>query len=133
MLVYYENCQVKKNNILLLYLLFPVILNNTWIKKVPKVQKRSRLETWVRDNKIHIEGLPERIRAFQRLSETTLQYCIDMDYVKIDKNNNVVVQCNPFKGKSYLLVSALNLAKLIDSTMPAKVYATLGIKKLELI
>lgn len=132
-LSYYENCQVKKDNILLLYLLFPIVLNRDWIMGSPRVQKRSRLETWVRDNKIHVEGLPERIITFQRLSETTLQYCVDMEYVKVDEKNNVIVKFNPFKGKERFVASAIRLTKLIGSSTPAKVYATLGIKKLELI
>ena len=61
MLSYYENSQVKQDNILLLYLLFPVVLNQDWIMGSPRAQQRSRLETWVRDNKIHVEGLPESI------------------------------------------------------------------------
>ena len=131
-LSYYENCQVKKDNILLLYLLFPIVLNRDWIMGSPRVQKRSRLETWVRDNKIHVEGLPERISTFQRLSETTLQYCVDMEYIKVDEKNNVIVKYNPFKGKERFVASAIRLTKLIGSSTPAKVYATLGIKKLEL-
>ena len=131
-LSYYENCLVKENNILLLYLLFPIVLNRNWIKGSPKVQKRSRLETWVRENKIHLEGLPERICTFQRLSETTLQYCIDMEYAKIDEKNNVIVKSNPFKGKEGCVASAICLTKLIGNSTPAKVYATLGIKNLEL-
>lgn len=133
MLSYYENCQVRQDNVLLLYLLFPVVLNSNWIEGSPIVQKRSRLESWVKDNKIHVEGLPERITTFQRLSETTLQYCIDMEYVAVDEKNNVVVKNNPFKNKGKFSESAVRLTKLIGNYSPAKVYATLGIKELELI
>ena len=133
MLSYYENCQVRQDNVLLLYLLFPVVLNSDWIEGSPIVQKRSRLESWVKDNKIHVEGLPERITTFQRLSETTLQYCIDMEYVAVDEKNNVVVKNNPFKNKGKFSESAVRLTKLIGNNSPAKVYATLGIKELELI
>ncbi len=131
-LSYFENCQVKRDNVLLLYLLFPVVLNSDWIGGSPIAQKRSRLETWVKDNKIHIEGLPERITTFQRLSETTLQYCIDMEYVALDNKNNVVVKENPYK-KSRYTDSAVRLTRLIGSSSPAKVYATLGIRELKLI
>lgn len=133
MLSYYENSQVKQDNILLLYLLFPVVLNQDWIMGSPRVQQRSRLETWVRDNKIHVEGLPERISTFQHLSETTLQYCVDMDYVTVDEKNNVVVKNNPFKHKDLLATSAERLTRLIGKSSPAKVYATLGIKELKLL
>ena len=133
MLSYYENSQVKQDNILLLYLLFPVVLNQDWIMGSPRVQQRSRLETWVRDNKIHVEGLPERISTFQHLSETTLQYCVDMDYVTVDEKNNVVVKNNPFKHKDLLTTSAERLTRLIGKSSPAKVYATLGIKELKLL
>lgn len=132
MLSYYEHCQVQRDNILLLYLLFPVVLNRDWIMGSPRVQQRSRLESWVRDNKIHIEGLPERISTFQHLAETTLQYCVDMDYVEVNDKNNVVVKNNPFKNKDRFATSAERLTKLIGNCTPAKVYATLGIKKLEL-
>ena len=132
MLSYFENCQVKRNNVLLLYLLFPVVLNSDWIGGSPRAQKRSRLETWVKENRIHVEGLPERISTFQRLSETTLQYCIDMEYARLDEKNNVVVINNPF-GKARYTDSAIRLTKLIGTSTPAKVYATLGIKELEIV
>lgn len=133
MLSYYENCQVKRDNVLLLYLLFPVVLNSDWIGGSPRAQKRSRLETWVKENRIHVEGLPERISTFQRLSETTLQYCIDMEYAKVDEKNNVVVTKNPFKNKGGFIDSAIRLTRLIGNSTPAKVYATLGIKELEIV
>lgn len=133
LLSYYENCQVKKDNILLLYLLFPVVLNRDWIDGAPRVQKRSRLESWVKDNRIHVEGLPERITTFQRLSETTLQFCIDMEYVAVNEMNNVVVKCNPYRNRGRFTESAIRLTKLIGNNSPSKVYATLGIKELELV
>lgn len=132
LLSYFENCQVKQDNVLLLYLLFPVVLNSDWIDGSPRAQKRSRLETWVKENRIHIEGLPERISTFQRLSETTLQYCIDMEYARLDEKNNVVVTNNPF-GKARYTDSAIRLTRLIGTSTPAKVYATLGIKELEIV
>ena len=133
LLSYFENCQVKKDNILLLYLLFPVVLNRDWIDGAPRVQKRSRLEGWVKDNKIQVEGLPERISIFQHLSETTLQFCIDMEYVAVNEMNNVVVKCNPYRNRGRFTESAIRLTKLIGNNSPSKVYATLGIKELELV
>lgn len=133
MLSYYENCKVERDNVLLLYLLFPVVLNSDWMMYAPRAQKRSRLETWVKENKIHLEGLPERISTFQRLSETTLQYCIDNDYMEVDDKNNVVVKYNPYQGKGRFAASAISLSRLIGKTAPAKVYATLGIKELAIV
>ena len=133
MLSYYESCQVKKDNVLLLYLLFPVILNSDWIVKSPIPRKKSRLDSWVKDNKIHIEGLPERMSTFQHLSETTFQNCIDMEYLKVDEMNNVVVVNNPFRTKGKFDNSAIRLSRIIGESTPAKVYATLGIRELELL
>jgi hypothetical protein len=133
MLSYYENCKVRQDNVLLIYLLFPVILNSDWIIKAPIPKKNSRLESWVKDNKIHIEGLPERMTTFQRLSETTLQYCIDMEYVKVDESNNVIVNNNPFKKKSVIDNAAIRLSKLIGDNTPAKIFAALGIRELNVL
>lgn len=133
MLSYYECCQVERDNVLLLYLLFPIVLNSDWINGSPRVQQRSRLESWVRENKINVEGLPERINTFQHLSETTLQYCVDMDYVEVDAKNNVVLKNNPFKQKDLFATSAERLMRLFGKNNPAKIYATLGIKELELV
>lgn len=133
LLSYYEACKVDYDNVLLVYLLFPVILSSDWMQGSPRVQTRSRLETWVRDNKLHIEGLPERLQTFQYLSETTLQYCIDMEYAKVDENNNVIVVNNPYKSKGRKALfedSATRLAKLFGTNSPTTIYATLGIKEL---
>ena len=133
LLSFFENCEVKKDNILLLYLLFPVVMNRDWIDGAPRVQRRSRLESWVKDNRIQVEGLPERITTFQRLSETTLQFCIDMEYVAVNEMNNVVVKYNPYRNRGRFTESAIRLTKLIGNNSPSKVYATLGIKELELV
>ena len=87
----------------------------------------------MREKRIHVEGLPERINTFQHLSETTLQYCVDMGYVEVNAYNNVVVKKNPNKDKDLLTTSAKRLSKLIGKNSPAKVYATLGIRELELV
>ena len=129
MLSYYETCQVNHDNMLLMYLLFPVVLNSDWMAKLPRVQSRSRLETWVKNNQLHIEGLSERMTTFQHLTETTLQYCIDMEYVRVDEKNNVTVVRNPYK-KGYFMDAAIRLTKLIGNSSPAKIYATLGIREL---
>lgn len=129
MLSYYETCQVKQDNILLMYLLFPVVLNSDWINKLPRVQSRSRLETWVKDNRLHIEGLNERMTTFQHLTETTLQYCIDMEFVRVDEKNNVTVVSNPYK-KGDFVDAATRLTKLLGKSSPAKIYATLGVREL---
>lgn len=129
MLSYFETCQVEQDNILMMYLLFPVVLNSDWIFKLPRVQSRSRLESWVKDNKLHIEGLSERMATFQHLTETTLQYCIDMEYVKLDEKNNVTVVKNPYR-KGYFMDAATRLTKLLGKSSPAKIYGTLGIREL---
>ena len=129
MLSYYETCQVKHDNLLLMYLLFPVVLNSDWMAKLPRVQSRSRLETWVKNNQLHIEGLSERMTTFQHLTETTLQYCIDMEYCRVDEKNNVTVVRNPYK-KGYFMDAAIRLTKLLGNSSPAKIYATLGIREL---
>ena len=129
MLSYYETCQVKHNNILLMYLLFPVVLNSDLINQLPRVQSCSRLETWVKNNRLQVEGLREHITTFQHLTETTLQYCIDMDYVRVDENNNVTVLSNPYE-KDYFMDAAIRLTKLLGKSSPAKIYATLGIREM---
>ncbi len=134
MLTYFENCEVEKDNVLMVYLLLPVILNNDWINGSPIVKKASRFDSWVRENRIHIEGLPERLSTFQSLTETTLQYCIDNELVRVDESNNVVIIKNPYKkNKGVLIDSARRLSKLMGKTTAAKAYATLGIKKLEFV
>ena len=129
MLSYYETCQVKHNNILLMYLLFPVVLKSDLINQLPRVQSCSRLETWVKNNRLQVEGLREHITTFQHLTETTLQYCIDMDYGRGDENNNVTVLSNPYE-KDYFMDAAIRLTKLLGKSSPAKIYATLGIREM---
>lgn len=130
MLSFYESCQVKQNNVLLMYLLFPIILNSDWIGERPRIRKDSRLEKWVKNNRIHVEGLPERITTFEHLTETTMQYCIDMGYAYIDENNVIVVK-KPSQNRLFV-ATAEKLAKLMGESSPAKIYATLGIRELEI-
>ena len=67
--------------------------------------------------------------TFRVLTETTLQYCIDMGYVELDGKNNVKVTNNPYES-GYFMDAATRLTKLIGDSSPAKIYATLGIREL---
>jgi hypothetical protein len=45
----------------------------------------------------------------------------------------VIVVNNPFRTKSKFDNSAIRLSRIIGESTPAKVYATLGIRELELL
>lgn len=131
MVAFYEECKVERDNLLLLYLVFPVIINPDWLSRLPKVQSNSRLETWARKNLLYLEGLPDRFVTFKQLSEHTFQYCIDMGYLTITDNNNVLVIKNiEDQNKTLISKSASRLAKLFSTNTVLKIYSILGIREI---
>ena len=129
---FYKECNVKQDNLLLSYLIIPLICSTKWDGNLVKIQKRSNLVHWLRENKIPIEGLSEKIYFFQSYTTSALQYCFDMKWAYIDENNNIVLTDNKEWDKKGIInmQTAQKISSLFKEMTVTQIYSSFGISKI---
>lgn len=132
LMAFYKDCHVSKDNILLSYLIFPILFSNKWKGLNVKIRKDSKLEKWVLKDQMPIEGLCERIEFFADCTTTALQYCFDQKWAYIDEDSNVILTDNmDWNDNSQRIMHfATKFNCLIAQMSVSQIYSSLGISKL---
>jgi hypothetical protein len=129
---FYKNYHGKKNDLLLSYLILPIVLNQKCIEKLQKIRTDSNLIRLVAD-KDCMAGFAERFEFYKHITNQCIQYAIDCGYIKID-NLQVKVIKNEIQFTDSSLSDSMNLAsnlfKLFKSLDVINIYLKFGIKKL---
>ena len=129
---FYKECNVKQDSVLLSYLIIPLICSKKWDENLVSIQRRSNLVHWLRENKIPIEGLSERISFFKSYTTSALQYCFDMKWAYIDADNNIVLTDNKEwdKNQSFNMKTAQKINFLFKEMTVTQIYSSFGISKI---
>lgn len=129
---FYKECYTKQDNILLSYIIIPLVFSRKWNDTLLNTQKRSNLIHWIKENKIPIEGLADRIMFFRDYTSSALQYCFDMKWAFIDDNNNIILTENREWDISpnNNMKSATKINLLFKDMTVTQIYSSLGINKI---
>lgn len=129
---FYKECYTKQDNILLSYIIIPLVFSRKWNDTLLNTQKRSNLIHWIKENKIPIEGLSDRIMFFRDYTSSALQYCFDMKWAFIDDNNNIILTENREWDISpnNNMKSATKINLLFKDMTVTQIYSSLGINKI---
>lgn len=129
---FYSECKQRKDNFFLAFIVLPLLFNEKWVAKKPRIQADSKLPAWVMGNKFRIEGLPSRIAYFHDITLKCLQYAIDMKWLKL---NGTTIDYQPEKSEwrkskfySDQLDNARNLNKFFKEMEVVDILTILGIK-----
>ena len=129
---FYSECKQTKDNVFLAFIVLPLLFNEKWVAKKPKIQVGSKLPAWVMEDKFNIEGLPSRITYFHDITLKCIQYAIDMKWLKLNGTTLVYQPENTEweKSKYYSdqLDTARNLNKLLKKLEVVEILTILGIK-----
>lgn len=131
-LSFYKNYTGQSKDILLAYLILPLILHdssNAWLKKATT---RSSLTTFGR-NRENYYGLPERIEEYRGITNKCIQYAIDKKVIHIDSAMQVCIIQPEIECPSFLIGSAKaaeNISKIFKDLDIATIYRSLGVKQL---
>ena len=129
---FFKNTIPKSNNILLAYLVLPLVLNEDSRKNLQKVMVTSSIHTFSkkRDN---FYGLPERVNVYKEMTNKIIQYAIDNNLIKINEDLSVHVICNSVitvKNLEDYIKASFNLHKIFKDLDVVTIYRLLGIKSL---
>jgi len=110
-----------------------MILNETSRRSVKYSKSTSSIYTFV-NKKENVIGLPRRIKEYKEITNTSIQYCVDNNYLRInndlsisaniDTNINVI---NQLKELERITCKLNNIFQQMD--IPS-VYKLLGVKEL---
>jgi hypothetical protein len=127
----YENHQ--SNDILLAYLVFPLILYEPSKDKIKNIKVTSSLHTFMR-NKYLIAGLHDRIEEFQTLTNKCLHLSFNLNILNLNDNlsitSNSIIDSREEMVDEILLRCSSNLTKLFKQLDIVTIYRLLGIKGL---
>jgi len=131
---FYKNYQGKKNDLLLSYLILPIVLNQKCIETLQNINAKSNLIKLV-SNKDCMVGFSERFEFYKQITNQCIQYAIDCRYIKIIDNLQVKVINDEIQSIDLVALSAsMNLAsklfKLFKSLDIVHIYYAFGIKNL---
>jgi hypothetical protein len=130
---FYKNYKGQKNDLLLSYLILPIVLNPKCIEELKVVRSNSNLVRLVA-NKECMAGFAERFEFYKQIANQCLQYAIDCKYIIVTKElqikvvNSEGLYTDPSLSNSITLAS--NLHNLFKSLDVINIYYAFGIKNL---
>jgi hypothetical protein len=129
---FFKYTSPKPKNILLAYLVLPLVLHEdskTWLFRA---RTTSSIHTFKSKNE-NLFGLQERIYLYQDLTNKCIQYAVDNEQIKINEDLIVEILKTEYKITESLKVSlkaSSNLHKIFRDLDVVAIYRLLGVKKI---
>ena len=129
---FYSFCKCKEKNILLSYLIFPLLLYPESRIKLKSANKNSSIYTIFSDQEL-LYGLSDRVDTLKRLTNTCLLVLLHNNSITVTDSMSVKYNSSNLEYSlctNEMLRAAKNLAILFNSHEIVEIYRKLGIKKL---
>lgn len=133
LLSFYKNYLGSDKDILLAYLIFPIVLEPDHVDKIKVITSKTSLTRFT-NNKDFMSGFYTRLKLYKKVTNHCLQYAIDCQYIKIDESMRVEVinedtlYYEPSLEKALKLSGSLH--KVFKRINVTNIYQAFGIKAL---
>ena len=131
-LSFYDGYCGQKNDVLLAYLILPLLLHNKSRCNIVHANNKSRI-TKVTSDKDSIAGLPLRIEEYKHITNQCLQYAIDCEMININEHMQVEILDIQTSSIAFLKQhhrAAKKLHNIFSAHDVVTIYKLLGIKQL---
>ncbi|SRR6266702_1199208 len=133
---FYEKAHAQPKNILLSYLVLPMVLTESTQESsktfLINSNSASSLRTFCKDaSRLH--GLPERVQEFRSLCQQCIQYLLDVEEIFINEDLSVLVKSSRLNSSicpDGTIKAAQKLGDLFAEMDVVSIYRMLGVKKL---
>ena len=133
LLTFYKNYVGQKNDLLLAYLIFPIVLEQEHVQKIKQINSKTSLSRFTKDEAF-ISGFYDRLESYRSITNLCLQYAIDSNYIQVNKNLSVKVITDDVLFIDPLLKDAHELSnklfKVFKKINVVNIYQAFGIKEL---
>lgn len=129
---FYNNTEPRPNDILLAYLILPLVLHEESKHSLAYAKVTSSTQSFKR-KKENLYGLAGRVESYKDLTNKCIQYAIDNKYIKINKNLSVEVikkEITTIGSLEKSLRASSNLHKVFRDLDVVSIYRLLGVKEL---
>lgn len=129
---FFKNTEPASKNILLAYLVLPLVLHEKSQDFLFKASTRSSINTLKR-SKETLYGLPERVHRYKEVTNICIQYAIDNYYIKINDDLSIEVLDSKIvtvRNLEKALKASSNLHKVFKGFDVVAIYRLLGVKEL---
>jgi hypothetical protein len=130
--VFYDSVPRKPKNILLSYLVLPLVLYPASRKFLANANARSSIRTMSKEHE-RFYGFPDRVEEYKALTNLCIQHAIDVGTLKIEEDLSLRVLGNRLDTSLCPITSAKAAKKLGNLFTPYEIpaiYRSLGVKKL---
>ncbi|CAM4363245.1 MULTISPECIES: three component ABC system middle component [Pseudoalteromonas] len=131
LLEFYQHVEVQPKNILLSYLVFPLLFSPVAQTKLQRIN-RSTLNTKFGDPTT-VEGLEKRLNDFKEITNKAMQVLLEQGLIKVNADLSIQYMKEESQKnhcKQEHIKAARNLAKLVNPFLVEDCYRILRIKKL---
>lgn len=134
---FYENLEQKQKNILLAYLVLPLVLNERSKQTLQTVRTTSNIHTFIdskdKSKRENVFGLPERIKNYREITNQCIQHAIDNQWIKV--NDDLSIEFlkkveNKVENLNLSFKASTNLHKIFKDLDVVNIYRLLGVKEL---
>lgn len=130
---FYKNYRGCDKDILLSYLIFPIVLEKEHLSNVKKIYSSTPLSRFTKD-KVFMPGFYDRFKYYQQLTNLCLQYALDSQYISLSKKLRVTVNEDESYFTDPSLKEAIELANCLHKVFKkiniVNIYQAFGIKEL---
>jgi hypothetical protein len=134
-LAFYKNLKPSSKNILLAYLILPMVLYEDSQRKIKNSNVRSNIFSFInnRDNKELIYGLENRIQKYKDITNKCIIYAINQKWLVINEDLSVRYLKdveNKLTNLENAYIAASKLHNIFKDFDVVTIYKYLGVKKL---
>lgn len=129
---FYSSYSSRENDLLLSYLVLPLVLYPKSRGFLSRANIRSSVRTLIEDRE-RIFGISESVASYKSLTSSSMQYAIEFGALEISENLSVLVGDKALDKAlcpTETIKASVRLGKLFDPFDIPTIYRMLGIKKL---
>lgn len=134
---FYEQLEKKPNNILLAYLVLPLVLNERSKQTLRTARLTSSIHTFIdssdKSKRENVFGLPERIQNYKEITNQCIQYAIDNQWISVKEDLSIEFLKkvdNKVENLNQSFKASSNLHKIFRDLDVVTIYRLLGVKEL---
>lgn len=134
---FYEHLQRKPKNILLAYLVLPLVLNERSKQTLQVAKTTSSIHTFIdskdKSKRENVFGLPERIKNYKEITNQCIQHAIDNQWIKINEDLSIEFLRkvdNKVENLNQSFKASSNLYKIFKELDVVTIYRLLGVREL---
>lgn len=135
--VFYQKLKPNPKNLLLSYLVLPLVLYKTSQEKIKKLNKNSSIFTFLdsknKESRANIYGLPKRVQEYKKITNQCMLYAIQNKWLKVNDDLSVVVlneQENNILSLNNAFKASSKLCNIFQDLDVVSIYRHLGVKEL---